>query len=743
MEQPVWDVAQLYSLWRESAQLDVVFQPLVHIPSGHAFGFEALSRPSFHHSPLSISLLLESASASAQLSDFDQFALPAILAAAGRLSFPSSSRLFINVSPITLLNPEWILDIIRTSVVRPSQVVLEVSEREPLSDSMDFNRLLAPYRQAGMAIALDDFGAGYSGLNRLASLDPEFAKIDLNLVRDIDKNPVKHALVEATVHFSGRSGRLQLLAEGIETAAELAALHELGIELGQGYLLGRPAAHLTVVSHNVPLDHVSRRRPNDTERLQAFLTVSHRLIDGLGSGEGIAPHIVHLASRLLTADIVALFSPGEHALELAYSIPELAPSHRTLPLNPQYPGYQAMFGRQTVVFQTSQEAVHARIIQELGLESVMLVPVMDRHQSQALLCVGYRLPYQIRPQDMAIAEGLARLMALGTQASSAHPDVAMGEPLFEAISSLVASEDLDSLLAKVMEAALSVSGGHLGYVGILTPDTLHAVTADKESFEMSRAALFSGTTDEGRGPVGQVLQHGRSVVMQDITQEPSLAPWRDEMLADGIQAALGIPLLSSGQVLGLLKVYHSRKQGFEAMRIRRLEALASLATTILEKWRDEHATQRRLLDEKTAQLGRLIPLLQAAPTGRIGYRAVAESLRVLVDGSTVGLLSLEDGALRPIDDTLALPDAYQAVIHDTAQAAIQRQSVTFSPEIAPGKTLMVLPLCIGGSVVGVIWVICPLEHNHSLVWNELLLPHLQLLSLAAGSAILLERSGLL
>ena len=205
MERTVWDLSRLYGAWREAAALNVVFQPLVHIPSGQAFGFEALSRPQLNRQSIPIGILLESASTVNQLSDFDRFALPAILNSASQLNYPEALRLFINFSPLTLLNPDFIFDAFRAPGIRikPAQVVIEISERESIPEAIDLESLLMPYRDANMKIALDDFGAGYSGLNRLVSLQPDYAKIDLNLVRDIDKNAAKHALVESTVLFAG------------------------------------------------------------------------------------------------------------------------------------------------------------------------------------------------------------------------------------------------------------------------------------------------------------------------------------------------------------------------------------------------------------------------------------------------------------------------------------------------------------------------------------------------------------
>jgi EAL domain-containing protein (putative c-di-GMP-specific phosphodiesterase class I)/GAF domain-containing protein len=548
------------------------------------FAYEALSRPVLRGEPLAITDLLESAAQRGGLAQFDDLAVPQILSAAKRNHWPIHLRLFVNVSPSALLRPDHILDAVTRSGFNPGQIVLEISEREPVPQLLALDELLRPFREAGMAIALDDYGAGHSGLNRVVALDPDYVKLDLNLVRDIDQSAVKHALVDSTVRFATQSGHLELIAEGIETEAELATLSELGVTFGQGYLLGRPLPDLHAM---VSLPPVPSRQPptaDPSAQLRAVLTTISRLVQGISHGEGLSSHIVHLAARVLGSDLVALWSVSQDLLVLSESWPAL-PFMPPVPLREAELSYEALTSRRTRVVQTVEELPGR--VRDQGLASLMIVPVVDRAHSWGLLMAGFAEPNHIRPDDIALAEGVARLLSLTrvpVDEVMAPPDnPGFGEPLFEAISAVSAPGSLDDLLAKVMEAALSVSGGHLGYVGILTSDALHCVANDRTTFDISRQSLFDPTTDDGRGPVGQVLQQQRTVIVQEIAIEPTLDPWRSEMLEDGIQAALGIPLTADGLTLGILKVYHSRKHGFQPGGVRRLEALALLAAAIIEK----------------------------------------------------------------------------------------------------------------------------------------------------------------
>jgi hypothetical protein len=120
------------------------------------------------------------------------------------------------------------------------RVVVELTEHTPVHDLAALRRQCDELRHRGALIALDDAGSGYSGLQQLAALRPQVVKLDRALVSEADVDPVRVALAEMLGEFAGRIDAW-LLAEGLETAAELAAFARLGVPLGQGWLLGRPA----------------------------------------------------------------------------------------------------------------------------------------------------------------------------------------------------------------------------------------------------------------------------------------------------------------------------------------------------------------------------------------------------------------------------------------------------------------------------------------------------------------------
>jgi EAL domain-containing protein (putative c-di-GMP-specific phosphodiesterase class I) len=121
----------------------------------------------------------------------------------------------------------------------PERIVFEFTEAERIADTGHLGRVVERYRACGFRTAVDDFGAGYSGLGLLAELQPDIIKVDMKLVRGLDADPVRQAILHSVSDLAARLGIL-VVAEGVETAGELGCLMEIGITLVQGFLLARP-----------------------------------------------------------------------------------------------------------------------------------------------------------------------------------------------------------------------------------------------------------------------------------------------------------------------------------------------------------------------------------------------------------------------------------------------------------------------------------------------------------------------
>jgi EAL domain-containing protein (putative c-di-GMP-specific phosphodiesterase class I) len=213
--------------------LTLVFQPIVDLAGARVAGYEALSRFPGAATPDVWFAAAEDAGVGPELG-----ALAVHKALAARDDLPPHTFLSVNVSP-HLLGTAPIQDAL-WSVGDLARIVIELTEHTAVDDVAALQRQVEALRVRGALIALDDAGAGYSGLQRMTTVRPQLVKLDRALVQDVDSDPVRYALAELVGGFAGRIDAW-LLAEGIETPGELAAFTRLGTPLAQGWLLGRPA----------------------------------------------------------------------------------------------------------------------------------------------------------------------------------------------------------------------------------------------------------------------------------------------------------------------------------------------------------------------------------------------------------------------------------------------------------------------------------------------------------------------
>jgi EAL domain-containing protein (putative c-di-GMP-specific phosphodiesterase class I) len=162
------------------------------------------------------------------------------MAAAGHLQ---DLLLFINFNPTSIYDPAYCLRSTVSTITElgftPSNIVFEVTETDRVTNLDHLRGILAFYRRSGFKIALDDVGAGYSGLNLLKDLQPDYMKIDMHLVRDIDIDPFRQSIVTHICAIAAEND-IKIVAEGIETTQELAWLKRTGVDLLQGYLFSKP-----------------------------------------------------------------------------------------------------------------------------------------------------------------------------------------------------------------------------------------------------------------------------------------------------------------------------------------------------------------------------------------------------------------------------------------------------------------------------------------------------------------------
>jgi len=218
-------------------EFSYAFQPIVDVVSRQVYSYEALIRgranePAFH--------VLERVPDHAKY-QFDEDGRAAALALAVRLGL--DCHLNLNFLPQGLYATDTSVASTVAAAARHAlpidSVILEITEGEFVADYAHLGRRLDEFRGMGLKLAIDDFGAGYSGLNMLADFQPDQIKIDMHLVRGIESRGPRQAIVRAIVQVCGDLG-IDVIAEGVETVEEYECLAGHGIRLFQGYLFAKP-----------------------------------------------------------------------------------------------------------------------------------------------------------------------------------------------------------------------------------------------------------------------------------------------------------------------------------------------------------------------------------------------------------------------------------------------------------------------------------------------------------------------
>jgi EAL domain-containing protein (putative c-di-GMP-specific phosphodiesterase class I)/ActR/RegA family two-component response regulator len=220
---------------RALREIWMAYQPIVRWSNRSLFGFEALMRSDDVDLP----------GPEAMLSAADRLGVLPVLGRMVRdqvgslLASHDLPLVFVNLHPNDMLDDELFLPTSPLARIA-TRVVLEITERASLDSITELKRRTAQLRALGFRIALDDLGAGYAGLSSIAQLEPDVMKIDMGLVRGVDREPTKKRLVAAMSNLC-REMDVVVIAEGVETAAERDTLASLGCDLMQGHLFAKPA----------------------------------------------------------------------------------------------------------------------------------------------------------------------------------------------------------------------------------------------------------------------------------------------------------------------------------------------------------------------------------------------------------------------------------------------------------------------------------------------------------------------
>jgi EAL domain-containing protein (putative c-di-GMP-specific phosphodiesterase class I) len=229
---------------RDGAALDfdftMAFQPILDVETGAPFAFEALVRG---RGGEGAGTILSQVTEENRYAFDQQCRVKAIQAAAAAGILDTPARLSINFLPGAVYSPKACIQLtLRTAAAAgfpTDRLIFEFTENEQMAEPAHVANIVATYQAMGFGTALDDFGAGHAGLNLLARFQPDIVKLDMELIRGIETSLARRVIVDGVARMCRELG-ITVIAEGIETEAEFAALRAIGIRYVQGYLFARP-----------------------------------------------------------------------------------------------------------------------------------------------------------------------------------------------------------------------------------------------------------------------------------------------------------------------------------------------------------------------------------------------------------------------------------------------------------------------------------------------------------------------
>jgi EAL domain-containing protein (putative c-di-GMP-specific phosphodiesterase class I) len=254
----------------------MAFQPIVDVEAGYVFAYEALVRGPQGESAADVLGKITDANRYA----FDQNCRVKAISMASQLELTATNAMLsINFMPGAIYSPSACIQLTLKTAQKFNfpldRLIFEITEAEEVVDPQHLLNIAKEYRRYGFRMALDDFGAGYCGLNLLANLPTDIIKLDMGLTRNLHQRPAALAIVKAMAGLAKTLGH-KLIAEGVETIEEYAAIRACGLHLLQGYLLARPGFE-TLPAFTLPEDvsqHVARI-DSATMRTAGVLAIPH------------------------------------------------------------------------------------------------------------------------------------------------------------------------------------------------------------------------------------------------------------------------------------------------------------------------------------------------------------------------------------------------------------------------------------------------------------------------------------
>ncbi len=271
-------------------EIKTVFQPIVSLRDGEILGHEALSRITCDTEIGNMEELFILAGKHNCLWELEQLCRTKAFEAAFRFMIPPyNKKLFINVNPNVLHDETFQRGLTKEYLnqyqISPSNIIFEITERNVIKDLDGFISTVNHYKNQDYRIAIDDAGAGYSGLNLISDINPNYIKLDMKLIRHVHSDSLKAALVKSMVGLS-KVSNIHVIAEGIESEEELDTLIHLGVQYGQGYLIQYPSSEVKEIRTEV-VQMIKRlnKKKNDALAINVFNMPVEKLCSKTGTLE--------------------------------------------------------------------------------------------------------------------------------------------------------------------------------------------------------------------------------------------------------------------------------------------------------------------------------------------------------------------------------------------------------------------------------------------------------------------------
>lgn len=290
----------------KTANVQSVFQPIISLTDCTVLGYEALSRGPQDSCMQNPEKLLNMAKECNKLWEIEELFRSKALEAICNSRI--KSKVFLNINPSIIdslrFKNSFTREYLRKYNLECKNIIFEITEKDVIGDIDSFKETIEYCKCENYEIAIDDAGSGYSGLNRICQIKPHYIKLDIDLIRDIDKHSNKQAIVKSMYEFSKQTD-CNLIAEGIETEDELKTLIDIGVQYGQGYFIQRPNASILPIKNEL----ISLIKKLNIKEINYYgYNIANVYI------KSIVKHIESIEPKVLVSDIDLKFKKNQDLL---------------------------------------------------------------------------------------------------------------------------------------------------------------------------------------------------------------------------------------------------------------------------------------------------------------------------------------------------------------------------------------------------------------------------------------------